>query len=288
VETATLDPARREALLGLLDDTSAAVRQALISYFTGCGASAAPFLRSIAHGPNRVLAQHAAWYLEEIKFSDPVAEFHGFIRSLNYEIETGALLLARTVSPELDIGRYCSALDAMAVRCRELLVEPATRREKCRLLNRVLFYEWGFRGNPEHPTDPRSTLLDQVLVRRKGSPLALGIVYLLVAGRLGLELELVGLPGACVVGSFDPAESFFIDPFDQGLLLDSHEVFTLLRSKQSVPRAVDLAPMPVREVLGRCCQSLLSHYTAVGDTDRAKLFGGFIEEFEAAYTRHAL
>jgi len=32
-----------------------------------------------------------------LKFADPVAEFRGFIRSLNYELETGALLLARTV-----------------------------------------------------------------------------------------------------------------------------------------------------------------------------------------------
>ncbi len=288
METATLDAARREALLSLLDDPSAAVRQALIAYFTGCGATAAPFLRGVAHGPNRLLAQHAAWYLDEIKFSDPIAEFRGFIRSLNYELETGSLLLARTVSPELDIGRYCTALDAIAARCRELIVEPAARREKCRILNRVLFYEWGFRGNPEHPSDPRSSLIDQVLVRRKGSPIALSIVYLLVAARLGLELEPVGLPGYFVVGSYDKTESFFIDPFDQGLLLDAHEVFALLRSKQIVPRAMDLAPMPVREVLCRCCQNLLSHYTAAGDTDRARLFGSFVEEFEAAYARHAL
>jgi regulator of sirC expression with transglutaminase-like and TPR domain len=288
VETAPLDAARREALLSLLDDPSDAVRQALLAYFAACGSAAAPFLRGIAHGPNRLLAQHAAWYLEEIKFSDPIAEFRGFIRSLNYELETGSLLLARTVSPELDIGRYCTALDAIAARCRELIVEPSSRREKCRLLNRVLFYEWGFRGHPEHPLDPRSSLLDQVLVRRKGSPIALSIVYLLVAGRLGLDLEPVGLPGYFVVGCYDQAEAFFIDPFDQGLLLDAHEVFALLRAKQIVPRAADLAPMPIREVLCRCCQNLLGHYSAAGDAERAKLFAGFVEEFEAAYTRHAL
>jgi hypothetical protein len=107
--TATLDTARREALLSLLDDSSEPVRQALLAYFTSLGSSTASFLREIAHGRNRVLAQHAAWYLEELKFSDPVAEFRGFIRSLNYELETGSLLLARTVTPQLDIGRCCSS-----------------------------------------------------------------------------------------------------------------------------------------------------------------------------------
>lgn len=288
VETETLDEARRDAILSLLDDPSAAVRQALVAYFSSCGPAAAPFLRGVAHGPNRILAQHAAWYLDEIKWSDPVAEFRSFIHDRSPELETGALLLARTVTPELDIGRYCSALDAIAARCRELTIEPANRREKCRLINRVLFYEWGFRADPGRQIEPRSVLLDQVLTGRKGCPVALCIVYLLVAARIGLELEPVGFPGHFLVGSYDRSDSFFVDPYDQGLLLDGREVFALLRAKQISPRSADLAPMPVREVLARCCQFLLRHYAGAGDADRVRLFSGFIEEFEAASTRHAL
>ena len=75
---------------------------------------------------------------------------------MNYELETGALLLARTVTPRLDVGHCCTTLDAIADRCRELIVEPSSTREKCRILNRVLFHEWGFHGNVEHYTDPRN------------------------------------------------------------------------------------------------------------------------------------
>ena len=40
---------------------------------------------------------------------------------------------------------------------------PATSaREKCRVLNRVLFHEWGFHGNVENYTDPRNSFLDHV------------------------------------------------------------------------------------------------------------------------------
>jgi hypothetical protein len=31
----------------------------------------------------------------------------------------------------------------------------------------------------------------------------------------------------------------------------------------------------------------VNHYTAAGDPERAKLFAGFVEEFEAAYERNA-
>ena len=287
VEIDTLGEAEREAFLSLLDDTSPAVRRALLLRFSVLGPASAPFLQTVARGSNRVLARHAAWFLEELKFSDPVAEFRGFIRSLNYELESGALLLARTVSPRLDAGDCCTQLDKIAARCRELIVEPSTAREKCRVLNRVLFHEWGFHGNVENYTDPRNSFLDQVLERRTGIPLSLSIVYLLVAERLALELEPVGLPGHFIVGCFADDLPFFIDPFDRGVFRDAEEIFELLRANKIKPKASDLAPTPVREVLCRSCRNLVNHYTTAGEPERAKLFACFVEEFEATYEKHA-
>lgn len=282
-----LNAAQREALLSLLDDPSPAVRRALLLHFTQFGPASAPFLQEVARGSNRVLARHATWFLDELKFSDPVAEFRGFIRSLNYELETGALLLARTVSPRLDVGECCTTLDAIAARCRELTAEPASARARCRVINRVLFHEWGFHGNVENYTDPLNSFLDQVLTRRTGIPLSLSVVYLLVAGRLGLELEPVGLPGHFIVGCFTDDLPFFVDPFDRGVFRDPEEIFESMRANQVAPKPSDLAPTPVREVLCRNCRNLVNHYTAAGEPDRAKLFAGFVEEFEAAYERHA-
>jgi regulator of sirC expression with transglutaminase-like and TPR domain len=287
VEIETLSAPKREAFLSLLDDTSPAVRRALLAHFQQLGPSAAPFLEAISRGSNRVLARHASWFLDELKFSDPVAEFRGFIRAMNYELESGSLLLARTVSANVDSGDCCMQLDAIAARCRELIVEPSSAREKCRVLNRVLFHEWGFHGNVEHYTDPRNSFLDQVLARRTGIPISLSIVYLLVAERLGLELEPVGMPGHFIVGCFSDDLPFFIDPFDRGVFRDAEEIFDLLRANNIVPKASDLSPTPVREVLCRSCRNLVNHYTAAGEPDRAKLFAHFVEEFEATYEKHA-
>ncbi len=287
MEIDTLGAAEREAFIGLLDDTSPHVRRALLARFNQLGPAAAPFLQTVARGSNRVLVRHATWFLDELKFSDPVSEFRGFIRSLNYELESGSLLLARTVSPRLDAGDCCLQLDKIATRCRELIVEPSSAREKCRVLNRVLFHEWGFHGNVENYTDPRNSFLDQVLERRTGIPLSLSIVYLLVAERIGIELDPVGLPGHFIVGCFADDLPFFIDPFDRGVFRDAEEIFELLRANNITPKASDLAPTPVREVLCRSCRNLVDHYSAAGEPERAKLFARFVEEFETTYEKHA-
>ena len=59
----------------------------------------------------------------------------------------------------------------------------------------MLFHEWGFRGNVEQYTDPLNSFIDKVLARRKGIPISLSVLYLLVSERLGMPLEPVGLPG---------------------------------------------------------------------------------------------
>ena len=61
----------------------------------------------------------------------------------------------------------------------------------------------------------------------------------------------------------------------------------MIKATSGTPKMSDLAPTPVREVLCRCCRNLVNHYTAAGDSERAALFAGFVEEFEAAYARHS-
>jgi regulator of sirC expression with transglutaminase-like and TPR domain len=286
VKTDRLNSEIETALLSLLDDTQPAVRRALLGHFQKNGAASANFLKEVLAGKNRVLAWHARWFLEELKFSDPSAEFKGFIRSLNYELETGALLLARTITPELDIGECCAQLDEISDRCRELIVEPMSLREKCRVINRVLFHDYGFRGNHEDYTDPRNSFLDQVLTRKKGLPITLGIIYLLVAHRLGLSLEPVGLPGHFVVGCYIEETPFFIDAFEQGAFRSAQDLFMILRANHIEPKVTDLAPTPVREVLCRCCRNLVHHYRSAGDEEHAKQFSEFVDEFDSTYERH--
>ena len=95
-------------------------------------------------------------------------------------------------------------------------------------------------------TDPQNSLIDQVLGRRQGIPISLSIVYLLVASRVGLELEPVGLPGHFLVGCYRDRPPFFIDPFEQGAFRTRDEIYALLRARQIVPRASGLTRRPER------------------------------------------
>jgi regulator of sirC expression with transglutaminase-like and TPR domain len=286
VEEGNLTASQQQALEALLDDESPGVRQGLLAQFARRGPASVSFLQGVARRADHDLAGHASWFLRQLRFADPVGEFRAFIQSLNYELETGALLLSRTVNADVDVGACCAQLDALAARCRQLIAEPATIREKCRILNRVLFHEHGLRGDPAHAPDPRHSFLDQVLIRRTGIPISLSIVYLLVGERVGLQLEPVGLPGHFVVGCYDEPAPFFIDAFNGGNFLGAEQVCAQLKDHAIEASLADLAPTPVREVLCRCCRNLIHQYAAAGEPGPAQLFAEFAAEFEATHERH--
>jgi regulator of sirC expression with transglutaminase-like and TPR domain len=282
----TITPTEKSALRDLLDDPSPAVRQALKHRFTELGSAAADFLRDTAQGNNRHLMWHARQYLEELNLDDPTADFRKFILSLNYELETGSLMLARTIRPDLDMAACCEALEQIANRCRDLIIEPSSIRTKCRVINRILFHEMGFRGNSENYTDPDNSFIDQVLERRRGIPISMCTLYLLIAQRLGLELEPIGLPGHFMIGCFTEERPFFIDAFDGGVFRSPEEIFVFLRSHEISPQLSDLAPTPVREVLSRSCRNLANHYESHGQRKRSALFDSFVQDFDSVLAKN--
>lgn len=281
-----LTPEREDALSRLIDDPDSDIRAALLREFEKLGNVGVQYLRGISAGENRVLGFHANWYLRHLNYTDPVEEFRTFIRSLQYELETGLLLLNRTIEPDLDIGECCSTLDEIAERCRELMFPPMSSREKCRVINRVLFHEYGFRGNVENYTDPRNSFLSEVLTTRRGLPITLSIIYILVAQRCGLDLEAVGLPGHFMAGCYDDGAPFFIDAFAGGIFRTPDDLMNQMRKKSISPKLSYLTPTPVREVICRCCRNLVNHYSQARQPDLARLFASFVHEFEATHERN--
>lgn len=280
--TPAAPPSHDDALIRLLDDPSPAVRRALLAHFAARPREALRLLAGLAQKAKSPLASIAQGYLDELQLSDPAEDFRALIRARSYELETGALFLARVVDPELKHAQINDVLDRWAERCADLITEPSSAREKCRIINRVLFHEEQLRGNQESYLDPDNSFLHRVLERRTGIPISLSTVYLLVAQRVGLGLEPVALPGHFVVGCYLDETPFFIDAFEGGMLRSADDVVARLRRERVDLSLEDLVPATTAEVLCRMCRNLVVHFAHAGDRERSVLFAGFVAAFEQA------
>lgn len=271
------------AFTTLLDDPSDKVRLALERAFIAEPDASIAFLKTILKTGDNSQIQAARHFLRVLGAEDTQSAFVDFIRSFQYELETGSILLDRTVYPMVESSQICGFLDEVAMRVKQLLVKPASPFEQCRVLNRVIFHEYGFRGDQDDFYHPDNCFLHKVIERRRGLPISLAIIYLLVGYRCGIQLEPVGLPGRFMVGCFTSGEPFYIDVFEGGLFRTREDLEALLDSFELPPEQNFMLPLPVGDVLLRCCRNLVNQFTRAEQPERAELFADFVHEFEAVY-----
>ena len=122
-------------------------------------------------------------------------------------LEEIALAIAAELKP-VDAPWARAELDRLAATVdRSTVDEPELR---ARALIAALAVGEGFDADSaEHP---RSLMLDEVLGRRSGHPLALAIVYAAVAARIGVSLHAVGDRRSILLGDPEADPPLAIDP----------------------------------------------------------------------------
>lgn len=261
------------ALERLLDDPSPVVREAVLGRVRGSGAGGLRWLRNLASHPE--LGEHAREVLRRLGTPEAAAQaLLAVAGDPAAGLESGMLALERVLNPGLPETALSGPLDALAERARGLMVAPTDMRTRLRTLSRVLFGEAGFRGVDDSSDQPETSLLSRVLERRRGNPLSLCAIYLLVARRLGIAVEPVGIPGRFMVGWFGDGGPIYVDAFAGGAFRTRDEIRLALRENELPEDESLLLPVGQRETLARACRNLATQHAEQGDAARAEAFAG--------------
>jgi len=271
-----------------MDDPTPAVRGPVVDEIIKHGSAGRTFLNNICKGNDLELRRHALSILQILDKDAPQIMFSRFIKSLNYELESGYFLLSRIDNPKLKVPDFMARMDDIALRCQTLFTAPLSPRDRCRILNRVIFHEYGFIGNRSDFNNPKNTFIHSLFETRKGLPISLAILYLMVGRRLELDLEPVAIPGRFMVGCFLEKEPFFIDVFENGVFRSLEDLLYFLEANELDAHLGHFGPCPIGEVLCRCCRNLSQQYRLLFDDEKADLYQSYVEEFESHFEKRSI
>ncbi len=188
------------------------------------------------------------------------------------DLATGALLIAGEEYPQLRVEPYLRRLDLLAERVRDRLAGETAPAVVLEELCRVLFQEEGFRGNDDAYYDPRNSFLNDVLDRRLGIPITLGIVTLEVGWRVGLPLTGVNFPGHFLVRYEGEVARLLVDPFDGGKVRwedEGQDLLDRVYGGMVRMRPEFLRPASRSDILARVLTNLKGIYLNARDDARA-------------------
>ena len=103
-----------------------------------------------------------------------------------------AAAIAQAEEPGLDLQAVQTELDTLAWRLRRRLAADASPLQRVQALHHFLYKDLGFIAGDVD--EPACSHLHQVLRQRRGIPVSLAVIYLELAGQIGLQADGLAFP----------------------------------------------------------------------------------------------
>ncbi len=260
---------RIDALVRLLGDENPKICSVAWDNLERIGEPALPQLERAAQGAGdaRVRVQSGR-FLREWSRREVFRRWVEFCRSVDVDLEEGAFLIAETEYPDCDMSRYRKILDGYAQVLGGRLATARSADEAVRKISTLLFHEVGFKGSSREYYSPENSYLNRVMDLKRGIPISLAVVYLLVARRVAVPVVGVGMPQHFLLKYRGASHEVFIDAFQSGRLLSVRDCERFLSEAKGSFQEDHLRVVGDREILARMLGNLLKIYHAAKDQRR--------------------
>jgi len=144
--------------------------------------------------------------------------------------------------------------------------------EKIQVINEFVFNELGFSANQDDYFNPENSMIDHVIVSRKGIPITLSLIYMEMLSSAGIECSGINFPGHFLIG-IKVSDHFHIhDAFRQGHVLEKNDIKKMLLNhqigiKSDAELASYLQPASNRQIIVRLLRNLKNFYIEQQDAE---------------------
>lgn len=203
--------------------------------------------------------------------ADPLTAI-GLVDDEDIDLLSAALVLAALDRPGLNLTPYEEHLNQLVDDSMRLGTKARDAVTRAAVLTRVIGDRYGYSGDTVDYDLPSNANLIDVIERRRGLPVALGILYIGVARRLGWPATGLNIPAHFIlrIGSADLG--VLLDPFDGGRAIEADALPQRLRKLGLKASQINInvsTELNDRAVLVRLLNNLAARAEANGDLERA-------------------
>jgi len=175
------------------------------------------------------LAFHLDELLQQKTLASFVFELESLVLSGDFNLEKLVCFVARFIENDLTDEMIVHELDQLAVKC----MEHIDRRPEGVLPEAALSEYLGqlcrFRGNDKNYYAVGNSSIHCLLKNKKGLPITLSILYILIGKRVGIPITGIALPGHFIVGIEKEDKMIYLDPYNRGKFMTVSDCKSLVR-----------------------------------------------------------
>lgn len=273
-----------DALINLIDDPDEVVythvRERIVSY----GETVIPQLENIweLNSFGLEFQQRIEDIIHIIQFDAVYKSLESWSRDGGNNLFEGAILVARYQYPDMDEIEVKSTLSKIRQDVWLELNDELTSFEKVKVINHILYDVYGFGGNKKNFHAAQNSYINTVLESKKGNPLTLSLLYIVIAESLGVPIFGVNLPNHFLLAfvdanniirfienQFEEGDDksdvlFYMNAFNKGTVVHKSEISTYLSQLKLEPKKEYFEPCSNRTIILRLINNLIFSYDRLG------------------------
>ncbi len=282
------------ALIRLLDDPNTEVYQSVKERLLDSGAECLPELKKAwQNSKDELFLERSTELISEIQFTGTLSEFKQWVQKGGEDLLKAVCLISKYNFPDLDMDFINQKIELIKTDAWLQMTDNLTPLEQIRVINHIIFNIHKFSRNNTDFYSPKNSYINLVLETKKGNPISLAIIYLIITQKLGLPVYGVNLPKnfilAYVEDLYNPAletepenkiVSFYINPYNNGAVLTKKEIDYFLKQQKIKPRDFFYSPCDNLTIVQRLLLNLIYAYERQKDHKKVSDLKKFLDVFE--------
>ncbi len=190
-----LDSKEIISLITLLDDSDQEVADLVEKKLLSYGMAAIPIIQ----GQLDIISdKQSKWAINQlitkIAYNKLLADFKHWLYSEDKDLLEGICLVNRFKYPNKEKEEVVTEIEKIRITAWLEIRQDYTPFEKVKILNEAFYKVFQFKGNVENYHSHSNSIISDVFVSKKGNPIMLCVIYMLVAQKLQMPIFGVNLP----------------------------------------------------------------------------------------------
>lgn len=261
-----------KALVTLLDDDDSEVVQHVEKHLRTLGGTVIPLLEDHwqENSLNPDLQKKIEDLIHDLQYNLVIERLLAWKQNGHQDLLEGMWIIATFQYPDLNIEKLKDYINDMYFDAWLEFREDMHPHDQVRVLNQIFFDKYKFLPNTKNFHSAANSMLNQVFDLKKGNPISLCVVYLLVAKRLGMPVSGVNLPSLFVLTYKTPQLQFYINIFNRGLIFSKIDIGNYIKQMHLQPQDTFYQPCTNLDIVCRVLRNLVVAFEKVADIERAK------------------
>ena len=255
-----------KALVSLLDDDDSEVLRNVEDKLLSLGSAVIPVLESEwERNFSPIIQKRIEEIIHTLQFEFLKDRLTAWHINKNHDLLKGMWMVATYQYPDLDFNKLKEEIEQIYYDAWVEFKPDLHPYDQVKVLNGVIFSKLKFSANTKNFHSPSNSMLNIVLESRKGNPITLCIIYLLVAKKLKLPIYGVNLPNLFILTYKTKDLQFYINAFNRGLIFLKEDIDNYISELRLSQEELFYQPCTNVDILRRVLRNLIISFEKIGD-----------------------